>query len=195
MNNLATHCKSCGQRLPRVALRVPFTVDVLTRIKNGATARELGWDEPFYLSVCRKHGLEPNVYTPKRQAPPEIAASPPISPEPVKPLAPATGPVTFNASTREIARGERRTTLSTRVCDVFVLICKGTPQLPANGRRIAERLSIKHVKSGIGSHVMVIRNRLRALNLSVISQSGRVNSGYWITDLASAIPIVVKVVR
>ncbi len=179
--------------------RAPFTADVLKWIAKGATSRDLGWDEPFYLSICRKHGLEPNVYTPKSHTLSEIAASlpaPKAKPtKPAAPLLPAEGDVTFYASTREVLRGEHRTTLSSRVADVFALICKGTPQIPANGRRIAERLSLPSIDSGIGGKVTVIRNRLRPLNLNVIAQSGRVNSGYWIADIRSAELVKVRVLR
>lgn len=180
---------------------VPYTKEALTRIKNGATATELGWSELFYARICREHGLERIIYRPQTHIAPEIAAPfvpPPKKTKPAKgdkSLPPATGPVIFYASTRTLSRGEHRAQLSPRVCDVFVLICKGTREQPANGRRIAERLSIKHVESGIGSHVMVIRNRLRLLDLSVISQSGRVNSGYWIADGSTATPIKVRVLR
>lgn len=185
-------CRTCGQKIPFV----PFTRGVLTRIKNGATANELGWDETFYISICRKHGLEIIKYNPpKTQAQPEIAATPSIAPDaPAEPLPPATGDVSFNASSREIVRGAHRKKLSVRASDVFVLLIKGNPKDPANGRRIAERLGM-HVTGGIGGAVISIRNKLLALNLTVLAQSGRVNSGYWIADLPTAEPVTVKVLR
>jgi hypothetical protein len=39
--------------------RHDYNPDALQRIRNGACARDLGWDEKFYGEVCRKHGIEP----------------------------------------------------------------------------------------------------------------------------------------
>lgn len=196
---IVTHCASCGQKLPRpITERVPFTVDVLTRIRNGAMAHELGWDGTFYLSVCRKHGLAPNVIPPKTQAPPEIAVTIPVVPaapiETSEPPPPVTGDVFYNASTREIIRGEHRVKLSPGVADVFVLIIKGTAEHPANGRRIAERPGLD-MRGGVGGQVMTLRARLLPLNIRIVSQGGRVNAGYWIGDVATGDDIIVKVTR
>ncbi len=182
--------------------RVPFTRDVLTRIKNGVTARELGWDDTFYISICRKHGLEPNVYTPKPYTLSEIAATVPIVSPPKKiksvksdkSLPPAGGDVVFCASTCEIVRGGHTIKLTPRVAQVFASIVKGTPTEPANGRRIAERLGFD-IRGGIGSQVLLMRAKLLRLNLSVRSQGGRINAGYWIADIPTAEFITVKVTR
>lgn len=196
MSLAITHCKHCGQKLRRpIVERVPFTIDVLTRIKNGVTAQELGWDEPFYISVCRKHGLAPNVYPPKTQAPPEIGATAPLVPAaPSAPLPPATGGVVFDTPTRLITRGAHSARLSPRLAEVFALVAKGTPTHPANGRGIAERLGI-HIRGGVGSQVMAIRAKLLPLNLQITSQVGRMNAGYWLADLSTHEPIKVRVTR
>lgn len=36
-----------------------YNPETLKRIRNGARAAELGWDQSFYVSVCRKHGIDP----------------------------------------------------------------------------------------------------------------------------------------
>jgi len=35
----------------------PYTRDTLALIRDGASAADLGWDQNFYVSICRKHGL------------------------------------------------------------------------------------------------------------------------------------------
>lgn len=43
--------------LPRRPM--PYTRDAIAMIKEGASSFDLGWDQNFYLSICRKHGLSP----------------------------------------------------------------------------------------------------------------------------------------
>ncbi len=196
----ATHCKECGQKLPTAPERQPFTVAALNRIKLGATARDLGWPETFYLSVCRKHGLQPNRNTPKTQAQPEIASTPIIPDIPVpkqldKPSSPAEGVVTFYPATRMVTRGDHRAMLSHRVATVFAHVIKGTPDNPANGRQIAELVGLVHSGAGVGGQILSIRNKLFPLDLQVIAQSGKYNSGYWLADLHTAAPVKVRVLR
>lgn len=51
-----------------------YNPDTLKRIRRGARACDLGWDEAFYSSVCRRHGIEP-IASPKTHVTPEIAAT------------------------------------------------------------------------------------------------------------------------
>jgi hypothetical protein len=39
--------------------RAPYNSDALQRIRKGASARDLGWDQPFYERVCRAQGIAP----------------------------------------------------------------------------------------------------------------------------------------
>lgn len=36
-----------------------YNPETLNRIRHGACAADLGWDESFYRSVCRQHGIDP----------------------------------------------------------------------------------------------------------------------------------------
>lgn len=57
-----------------------YTRDTLTRIRNGATAEQLGWDEKRYLEVCHKHQIAP-VRPPLPKV--DVLVAPPIAPTPV----------------------------------------------------------------------------------------------------------------
>jgi len=195
----STHCKECGQRLPTAPERMPFTVAALARIKNGATARDLGWPETFYISVCRKHGLEPTrSHPPKTQAAPEIAAvvAPPAPAAPMpdpEPL-PDNGECVFETSSRTLRRGALTLTLAPRQAELIVLIAKATTEHPAVGPYLAERMHIE-VHGGIGGHIVALRKKVAPLGIKIGAVAGRSSSGYFIADQTTGSPLAVKVVR
>jgi hypothetical protein len=43
---------------------VPYTRKVIQRIRNGASAKDLGWSDSMYDGICRSHGIE----RPKKRA-------------------------------------------------------------------------------------------------------------------------------
>lgn len=62
--------------------RADYNPDTLNKIRTQrVNARDLGWDESFYRTVCRRHGIEPVASStlPVVVAPPASSASPPKS--------------------------------------------------------------------------------------------------------------------
>lgn len=177
----------------------PYNPETLNHIRSGSTARALGWDEQFYLSVCRRHGIEPR-HTPTITVLPEIQPTPKLQPLPepkpapqAAPLRPADGPCIFDPRDRELRRGDHRVVLPRRQAEVFKLICKASPEHPANGRAMCIRLGMDHL-SGVGGHVMALRERIAPLNLKINVRIARTESGYWIADLRSNEPLTVALI-
>lgn len=53
-------CPTCGSLLrtpARTSARVPYSPAALAQIRAGASAAALGWDQSFYETICRRHGL------------------------------------------------------------------------------------------------------------------------------------------
>lgn len=194
----------------------PYTKDAITRIKNGATAAELGWDVTFYTRVCREHGLPQNVLALKTHVVPVIADAPTISCAEAKrpgkakkpdaaPIAaaPASAPrpepeTTFvegwilNLTTRFVTAGAASVQLSKQQVEVLRIINKGSSADPMNGRRIAQRVGVSSAPGNVGNAVSVLRAKLAPLRLNITSRAGRINSGYWLTD-AKGLPAKLRI--
>jgi hypothetical protein len=78
--------------------RHDYNPDALQRIRDGACARDLGWDEKFYGEVCRKHGIEPA---------PTMSLEPPC-PVPSLPEAKDYKPLPARSSKPSLANGGRQ---------------------------------------------------------------------------------------
>ncbi len=189
-----THCPHCRKALAPPRAFTPYNTDALTRIGNGACARELGWDDEFYKHICRKHGLGAVAsQSLKTHIAPEIApeATPPALPTPT-PTTTAHG--FFNAKTRDLHYGAMLICMPRRQADVFLHICAGTPAKPANGHTIAQRIDLQNTDN-IGGHVLALRNRLKAIGIKIDAARTRSRGGYWLVDAATGAVITIKVTR
>lgn len=192
-SKIPTRCPNCDHRFiaAEVASAAVYNTDALARIKNGATARELGWDENFYTSVCRKHGLE-QIRAPKTQTTPEIETTAPLAPSNPEPL--DDGEIIFETTTRLLRRGALTLTLAMRQSDLVVLITKSNHQHPATGRYLAERMHLD-VHGGIGGHIIALRKKLAPLGIKIGAQVGRGGGGYFFADQTTGEPLIIKVAR
>jgi len=180
---------------------VPFTRDVLTRIKNGATAAELGWDDTFYVSICRKHGLEIIKYSPaKTQATPVIAAVVKTEPAPaptLKPLVttqPPKGEASLNIITRVLSRGDATLTLPNRQAELLALLANATASNPMSGQFIAARMGLD-AQGGVGGHIVALRKKLIPLGIKINADVGRGSGGYSVVDRTSNVRLRIAIVK
>lgn len=85
----------------------PYCPEALIKIRNGATAHMLGWDQTFYASVCRKHGIEGAL--PTSVAPAVVAPAPvDVVPPPVKKRKAAAGAQTNECITVSLPLAHHR---------------------------------------------------------------------------------------
>lgn len=170
-----------------------YNPETLNWIRNGATARDLGWDQNFYLSVCRKHGMKPIADASKTQATPEIAASVPIAPASPVPVVSNQG-VRFHTLTNALFRDADHVTLSPRQAEIFVLIVKATEAHPATGRSMGLRLNLDE-HGGIGGHIVALRKKTARLNIKIAAVAGRGSGGYFIVDQLTDEPLSVVITK
>lgn len=74
-------------------MSAPYNPDTLKRIRQGASARDLGWDATFYANVCRRHQIE---YVPVTAVPSAVVDP---APKPKPGSKPYRGPKTTETIT------------------------------------------------------------------------------------------------
>lgn len=153
----------------------PYTTAALAWIRKGATAGDLGWDDLFYRSVCRKHSIPPNVSFPKTQAAPEIAEAPPISPEPIR-----DGECVFDLRTMNLMRGGVVKTLTPRLGKLFCILATLPQGSRITGHLLADRQGIG--STNISTYVNSLREAIQPLGIFVKGHQGRQNAGYELLD-------------
>lgn len=136
----------------------PYTRDTLARIRQGASARELGWDETFYASVCRKHGLR------IPQAEPPSESSPVV--------------ISYNPRTRVLKRASASIVLPVRQGLLFETIARAGQDAPVTRAMIAMALGVGI--GSVGAYVTVLRDNLAKLHLDIAARGGRGTGGYRI---------------
>lgn len=185
--------------------RAAYDRDALDRIHAGASARDLGWDEPFYRTVCRNHGLvgvEASAMPSVKEAAP-LQPEPPSTPQPRKCSALARvstsikGAVYYDAINREIYRNGAVVNLRGRDVDVFEALASVPVDMMAKGHMLAGILGLK--PSSMASYVAHLRITLRPLALGVkgIVGGGRVagvenKAGYYLSDFWSEQRIAIE---
>lgn len=159
----------------------PYTRETLDRIRQGASAAMLGWDQQFYSTVCRRHEL--TAVNP----PPPVVVAPPIAPPPIVP----SGGYSFEKSTRVLRRGVTSATLTRRQAEML-LVFIAQPGKSIQGADYAERIGIS--ASNVSSYVNQLRGAVEPVGLYVLGIMGRRVGGYLLIDQKTREPAVIHVV-
>lgn len=175
----------------------PYTPDTLKRIKAGATARDLGWDDAMYASICWRHQLRPSAPLPP--------------PKPAPPLPPAElthhekleqrqngashlcGPVYFDRNTGHVERDGVKVELRRTLAMMFAALAAAPDGELVTGPTLCERAGV--VTGSAGTNARYLRLALAAINLGLYAKAGRVDSGYAIIDLTSKKRIAIEPVH
>jgi DNA-binding response OmpR family regulator len=163
----------------------PYTKDAITRIRNGATARDLGWPDSFYARVCRDHGLAVVSHAPKTQAASTFSESD-TAPEKPSPKQISLGDCFYDPVTRILRRGETTTTFRESHGRVFAALIKSSPnETLLNGKDVADLTGLNPATGAVAVAIRELRDRLEAFDLKIESLRGRGNGGYWISDTST----------
>jgi len=177
-------CPTCGQPMQGARERAPFNPHALTRIKNGATAAELGWDQSFYESVCRKHGL-PILKLPEPDKP-DAPQTPPVAPDAM------LSPYHYDAATGVLRTdGNNRVRLLPPLNTVFLPLAR----LGAGGRLSGKLLGVRAglSRQHVCRMVQRLRTELAIVGLGIHAGNGRGSQGYRLVDADNHNPVRVRV--
>lgn len=168
----------------------PYNPSTLARIRAGATAPDLGWDQQFYLTVCRRHEIEPvAVARPTLVAPSSPAASIAAKTdedEDLLPLAFADDIPRFDPAARRIYRRNKFAALNGRQAKVLDLLVAANDCVSST--EMAQRHGID--SNNIGAVINSLRTKLKRLRMWV---RGEMRRGYRLVDDKN-IPIKMLVV-
>ncbi len=148
----------------------PFTPATLRRIKEGACAADLGWDDDRYLRVCRDHGLSP-----VRAKPAPVAA--PLPTHDGLTWDVSIGRVTCSGACIDIV-GENRIAVFSAL---FRAAGKSAGHLDSYELSLAARQSIK----GVGNSAHALRKLLAPLGWTIEMQRKVPDNGYRLVRLTS----------
>lgn len=193
MTSACARCPTCGQPVPGVAPvpRAPYNPSALVRIKSGATAFDLGWDQNFYERVCREHGLAPvhmpDGVTPRPNLPPPAVPATPLSaaaaarPEPRAASVPSAGEaLIIDRARRELRRNGKSVLLPRAVFDVFEVLARLPPTWTVSGDQMATRTGTS--KPTIKAYMSTLRTTLRPLGLDIPRRWRGDDRGYCLQD-------------
>lgn len=172
----------------------PYNPGTLNRIRKGSCARDLGWDDEFYRSVCRKHGIEPvtvmlsTVVAPPR-TPLSCSSAGVPKPAPTSVKSP-TGPVTYDIINREVRRGAVIVNLSGTAQAIFEYLRDVPDGHLAGGPAIAGSAGIG--TSSVATMVRALAKKLRPLGIGVEGVVASRRGGYYLIDLNRARRIKVE---
>jgi hypothetical protein len=188
--------------------RHPFNRDAIARIRKGATARDLGWDETFYVRVCRQHALPmmPSVEpTPVMELQPVAATIEPLaqalkSPPPLVPVVAvaiprtptADGLVIVDVAARDVRRGAASIELTRKQIIVVATLARAAPHEYVAKQAIAPPLDIP--ASSVGNYIYPVRAALRHLKVYLDSAKGRGCGGYRLLDAVTLEPLKCQVI-
>lgn len=166
--------------------RAPYNRDTLALIRQGASASSLGWEQSFYTSICRRHGIEPAVAAVTTAVP---AAEPtPIQQE----IARAAPPPVDDAVCRimvelgEVSRGAATIELTGQQINVLCVLARAAPHEFVARTTIARKVEIS--SDGVANYIALLRAHLRRLGLLLDSRMGR-GGGWRIVDQRTHDPV------
>lgn len=166
----------------------PFNRDALARIRRGATAADLGWDDTFYTRICRQHGVSP-VFT----APVTPVAATQTAPLPIDMLAHHPRRCAFDPATNILTRNQMSVTLTPRIGRLFLALgMSSTLGEHVTRRSLSDKLGIR--ADNFGGYIQQLREAVGVLHIAVIAKMG-CGGGYSLVDSNTGQPLAVSILE
>lgn len=167
----------------------------LDRIRKGACAADLGWDDSTYRSRCQRHGLvpvsSPSSATPATALFEQTVEQPPIADgfDPLTDRPVHRNPLTFDPDAGTLARNRTTVPLTPLQCTLLAAFARHRPPNPTPGAEIA--VAAGWHRTLVRNYLGPLRKVLRRLHVDIDAHMGP-GGGYVLVDNINGEPVGIR---